>query len=385
MKISSWEAAEVETNRAARVVFLTEDLGGGTGNHLLSMIKYWDKNRCQVEILSRAPLTSRISPCVPVQYIPSNGTINLFPIPQIRALGRIRKEISARDPDIVHTYFFWSILFGRMLKREGMIRTLIENREDMGFNWGTHEYAWLRMTRNVPDRIICVSDAVRRVVIERERVEEQRVEVIRNGVGTFPDVSVETADVRKELGIHEGQLVVGMVANFNRSVKGVSLFLDSVPEIVKAVPAARFLLLGRGKEEMALREKARTMGIEPYIIFAGFRQDIHRYYAIMDVSTLTSFSEGLSITLLESMRFGIPVVATRVGGNPEVVVEGVTGYLVPPGDVSAFSSRTIKVLLDRDLRKRMGEEAQSRVERHFLLRDVASRYLEIYERMLVPK
>ena len=102
----------------------------------------------------------------------------------------------------------------------------------------------------------------------------------------------------------------------------------------------------------------------------------------MDVSALTSFSEGLSITLLESMRCGIPVVATRVGGNPEVVVDGVTGYLVPSGDVPAFASRTVKLLLDKDLRMRMGEEARRRVERHFLLQDVARRYEDTYEGLL---
>ena len=373
------ETAEVETNGAARIVFLTDDLGGGTGNHLLSMMKYWNKSKFQVEILSRAALTARISPDVPVRYLPSNKGINVYPITQIRALRRIRKEISERDPAIVHAYFFWPILFGRMLKRRGIIRTSIENREDQGFNWGVHEYFWLRMTREIPDRIICVSEAVKRTVLERERVDENRIVVIRNGVDPLPAVTEETAEIREKLGIGEGHLVVGMVANFNRAVKGVSLFLDAVPEILRAVPSARFLLLGRGKEEEALRDKALAMGIEHYILFAGYRKDIQRYYALMDVSALTSFSEGLSITLLESMSCGIPVVATRVGGNPEVVVDGVTGYLVPPGDIPAFASRTVELLLDKDLRRRMGEAARHRVMRDFRLEDVASRYLALYE------
>ena len=369
----------MERKRTARIVFLTDDLGGGTGNHLLSMMKYWDKTRWQAEIFSRVPITSRISPDVPVRYVPSDGRINIYPIAQIRALARIRKEISERTPDILHTYFFWPILFGRLLKREGIIRTLIENREDQGFDWGVHEYSWLRMTRGLPDRIICVSDAVKQVVMERERVEEGRMEVIRNGVEPFPDVGNDTAATRKELGLEEHHLVVGMVANFNRSVKGVSLFLDAIPQIVRAVPDARFLLLGRGKEEKALRDKARSLGMEPYVLFAGFRRDIHRYYAIMDVSALTSFSEGLSITLLESMRCGIPVVATRVGGNPEVVVDGETGYLVKPGDASDFASHVVQLLQNRDLRKNMGEEARKRVEKHFRMSEVASRYIGIYE------
>jgi len=369
-------------NGAARILFLTDDLGGGTGNHLLSMMKHWDKSRLQAEILSRVPLTARVSPEVPVRYLPSNGTINVYPVAQIQAMRRIRKVISEIDPAIVHAYFFWPILFGRLLKLGGVIRRLVENREDQGFDWGVHEYSWLRLTRNLPDRIICVSDAVKQVVTARERVREDRVVVIRNGVEILPDAGGESAEIRKELGIGEEHLIVGMVANFNRSVKGVSLFLDAVPEIVKAVPAARFLLIGRGKEEKTLRDKARTMGIEPYVRFAGYRKDIHRCYAIMDVSVLTSFSEGLSITLLESMRCGIPVVATRVGGNPEVVVDGVTGYLVPPGDVSAFASRTVTLLLAPDHRKKMGEEGRRRVGRHFLLRDVAKRYEEIYEGLL---
>jgi glycosyltransferase involved in cell wall biosynthesis len=364
---------------AARILFLTDDLGGGTGNHLLSMMKYWDKGRWQVEILSRAPITSRISPDVPVRYVPSDGCINIYPIAQIRALGRIRKEISKRPPEILHTYFFWPILFGRLLKLGGVIPTLIENREDQGFDWGIHEYSWLRMTRSLPDRIICVSDAVKQVVMERERVGEDRIVVIRNGVEPFPDTEKETAETRKELGLEPHHLVVGMVANFNRAVKGVSLFLDAVPQIVRAVPEAMFLLLGRGKEEKALREKARSMGIDPYVLFAGFRRDIHRYYAIMDVSSLTSYSEGLSITLLESMQCGIPVVATRVGGNPEVVVDDETGYLVKPGDASDFASHVVKLLKNRDLRKSMGKEAWKRVEKHFRMREVASRYVGLYE------
>lgn len=376
------DPAEVALNGAVRIVFLTDDLGGGTGNHLLSMMKYWDKTRWKAEILSRAPLTSRVDPPVPIRYLPSGGWFNLYPIPQIRSLASIWKQVSEREPAIVHSYFFWPILFGRFLKWAGAVKILVENREDQGFDWGVHEYSWLRLTKNLPDRIICVSDAVKQVVMERERVREDRVVVIRNSVETLPDAGGETSETRKELGIGEEDLVVGMVANFNRSVKGVSLFLDAVPSIVKQVPSARFLLLGRGNEEAELREKARTMGIDRFVFFAGYRPDIHRFYAIMDVSALTSFSEGLSITLLESMRCGLPLVATRVGGNPEVVVDGETGYLVPPGDVGAFASRTTALLLDRALRRRMGEEGRKRVERHFLLRDGAKRYEEIYEGLL---
>ena len=164
---------------------------------------------------------------------------------------------------------------------------------------------------------------------------------------------------RRELGFDDDHLVLGMVANYNRPVKGVGNFLDAIPAIISAVPSARFLFVGGGDEEQSLREKARTLGVDPYVVFAGYRKDIHRYYEIMDISVLTSFSEGLSLTLLESMGYGIPIVATRVGGNPEVVDEGRTGYLVPVKDNRSLVDRIVKLLQNQELRRSMGKEGTS--------------------------
>ena len=367
---------------ARRVLLMSDDLGGGTGIHLAGMLGHLDKEKWSTEIISRATAGSRFSPDVPIRCFLPDGRMRMYPLGQIRDYLRIRKAVVRSAPDIVHAYFFWSILFGRLLKLEGRIRILVENREDQGFSWGTHEYLWLRMTRRAPDRIVCVSDAVKRTVMERENIEESRITVIRNGVGDMLDGKPDASETRRSLGLDEGHLVVGMVANFNRSVKGVSVFLDAVPKILEAVPSARFLLLGGGEEEASLRAKARSLGIERYAIFAGFRSDIHRYYAVMDVSVLTSFSEGLSITLLESMRCGLPVIATRVGGNPELVRDGITGYLVPPGDVSSFAEKTVRLLQDKKMRSQMGKEGRLRSIREYRLEDVTYRYLALYEELI---
>lgn len=259
---------------------------------------------------------------------------------------------------------------------------LVENREDQGFDWGVQEYRWLRMTKVLPDKIICVSEAVRDVVLEREGVEKNRTVVINNGVDLEYRQSGRQEETRQELGFKKDNLVLGMVANYNRPVKGVTNFLDAIPAIISEVPSARFIFVGGGKEEGALRDKARALGIEPYIVLTGYQKDVRRYYEIMDISVLTSFSEGLSITLLESMNYGIPIVATRVGGNPEVVVEGETGYLVPVKDNRLLINRIVKLLKDHDLRRRMGDEGRNRAERSFQLRDVANKYMEIYRGLL---
>lgn len=372
-------------DRSVKIAVLTNDLGGGTGNHLLSMLKHWDKEHFQTVIFSSSPARDRVVPDVPVHYLPPSKQFDYYPVAQIRYLSLLGKHIKTDHPDIVHTYFFWSILYGRLLKLAGKIKILVENREDQGFDWGLHEYLWLRMTRSLPDKVICVSEAVKKVVLDREGVEESRIAVIHNGVDLNPVRTGMQAETRRELGFKEDHLVLGMVANYNRSVKGVANFLDAVPAIVSAVPSARFLFVGGGNEENALREKVKTLGIDPYVVFAGYRRDIHRYYEIMDISVLTSFSEGLSLTLLESMSHGIPVVATKVGGNPEVVSEGETGYLVPANNQDILVDRIVTLLQNPDIRLRMGKEGRMRVEREFRMRDVATRYMEIYRGLITDR
>ena len=368
-----------------KIAILTNDLGGGTGNHMLSMLKHWDKAHWPTVIFSSAPVRDRVVPDVPVEYIPPSKKFGFYPIAQILCLAHLYKIMKDRRPDIVHTFFFWSIIYGRMLKLTGTVKTLVENREDQGFNWGRHEYAWLRWTKHLPDKIICVAEAVKQVVMDREGIEESRIEVVNNGTdlqGGSPGMQEAT---RQELGFDADHLVLGMVANYNRPVKGVSDFLDAIPAIISEIPNARFLFVGGGDEEDALRDKARTLGIAPYVIFAGYKKDIHRYYEIMDVSVLTSFSEGLSLTLLESMAYGIPIVATQVGGNPELVIEGQTGYLVPVKNHKILVDRIVKLLSNQGLRRNMGKEGRMRVEQKFQMRDVATRYLDIYKGLLAEK
>lgn len=373
------------TSVPVTIAILTNDLGGGTGNHLLTMLKHWDKEVWQTTIYSSSPVRDRVVPDVPVQYLPPSKYFRVYPLAQMRYLAMLSDKVTQGHPDIVHTFFFWSILYGRLLKLAGKIRTLVENREDQGFDWGKHEYLWLRLTRSLPDKVICVSEAVKAVVMEREGVEQSKIAVIHNGVSLNEAQTGMKAVTKRELGFPEESLVCGMIANYNRPVKGVSRFLDSIPAILSAVPATRFLFVGGGDEGDALQEKARMLAIEPNVVFAGYRKDIHRYYEIIDVSVLTSLSEGLSLTLLESMKYGIPVVATEVGGNPEVVVEGKTGYLVPVENPMLLVDRIVTLLQDPELRRRMGNEGRMHVERKFRMRDVANRYMEMYQGLMADR
>jgi glycosyltransferase involved in cell wall biosynthesis len=199
-----------------KVAILTDVLGGGTGSHILSMVRNWDPARVEASIFTTTRYRDRIVPSVPVRFVPPPEHFRFYPAAQLQMLFRMVKIVEEFRPDVVHAYFFWSILYGRILKLSGRVKNLVENREDQGFNWDWHEYFWLRTTNRLPDRIICVSEAVKRVVVERERVEPSRVVVVHNGIEIHDGASADREATRRKLGFDADHLVIGMVANYNR-------------------------------------------------------------------------------------------------------------------------------------------------------------------------
>ena len=366
-----------------RVLMLVEGVAGGTGSHLASMLESWDADGWDRTIITQEPVRVPDLPGrVEVRVLARAGWYDRFPLGQVRRLGAIARFARRYRPAIVHSYFFWSIIYGRMLKFLGRVPRLVENREDLGFSWGPVEYAILRLTSGLPDRIICVAEAVRRVVVQREGAPPQRTIVIPNGIAMRSVPAGLREATRTGLGIAREHIVVGMVANIHRAVKGGHHFLDAIPAIVREVPTARFLMVGLATDRSALEPQLEARGIGEYVIGLGHQADVEPYYAAMDISVLTSLSEGLSITLLESMARGLPIVATRVGGNPDLVVEGETGHLVPPADVPAFVRRVVELARDAGRRQAMGAAARERIAQHFSIDVVADRYRKVYATLL---
>jgi glycosyltransferase involved in cell wall biosynthesis len=371
---------------AKPVVLLMDELGGGTGTIVLEVSKRW--NRCQwsPRFLTPHPTSNRVWTDLPIEVLPHLRGPAFYPLGQLRRLAQIARRLTQLRPVIIHTYFFWSILYGRLLKLMGKIDHVVENRDDQGFNWGRLEYALLRLTASLPDRVVCVSEAVRQTVLERERLDPERVVVIHNGIdlgmASGEDRGDQLAELRERHGLDGEDLIVGMVANFNRPIKGARYFVEAMPQILAAVPRARFLFLGGGNEEGPLRARVAELGVSAAVVFAGFQTQVELYYELMDISVLTSLSEGLSMTLLESMSHGLPVVATRVGGNPELVTDGETGWLVPAKDVGAFASRVIALLQDPALRRKMGAAGRRVVQERFDITDTSRAYEELYASIL---
>jgi glycosyltransferase involved in cell wall biosynthesis len=365
-----------------RVLIASDDLAAGTGVHLQSLAEPLRALGVEVSFLCYGPFQPVVGPSTRVDFGPPDRWFDRYPVAQVRRLTWLRRIVRDTRPAVVHAVFFWPIIYGRLLRAAGVVPKLVENREDQGFNWGRHEYAWLRATSAIPDRVICVSEAVRGTVLEREAIAPDRITVIRNGVALPRLGGSGRAAARAALGYGQDEVVIGLVAWLNRAVKGVRHFVEAMPEISREVPNARFLIVGGGDEEAGLRAEAQRLGVADRVRFTGFQPDVTPYYRAMDISVLTSLSEGLSITLLESMAHELPVVATRVGGNPELVVHGETGFLVPARDVAAFVAHVTRLARDPALRTAFGAAGRSRVETEFTSERVARAYALAYRTLL---
>lgn len=376
--------ADVGTGESARLLVVTQDFGGGTGRHLGLMIRHWLKAGWEVQVICQGASDPAMTRGVDLTPGPTPGRIRGFPVAQVRSLHQVWQRIQTFRPHILHCYFFWSFIYGRMLRALGGPPRLVENREDEGFNMLPWQYRVLRLTAQVPDRVICVSEGVRRVALAREHLSSSAAVVVRNGIAPL-DQQIDRAESRRTLGFADSIPLVGLVANLNRPIKGVEYFIDAAPLIIRRFPDARLVIFGDGHLRPALEDRARGLRVHEQVVFAGYRTDVSRLYPAFDVSALTSLSEGLSITLLESMQHGIPVVATAVGGNPELVSDGITGYLVPPRDPAAFADRVCALLSDPTRRRAMGDAARRVVASRFDATSVAQTYLDIFNRLLLPQ
>lgn len=218
------------------------------------------------------------------------------------------------------------------------------------------------------DGIASVSEHGRDLWLKRTRLNPRRVRVIHNGIELAPiETKEETSQaVRQEFSIPPDAMVVGVSAAL-ADHKGHRFLLEAFPAALQSLPAAWLMLAGEGPSRAELERQAKELGISERVIFLGHRADIDRVVEAYDVIALPSLSESMPFSLLEGMAAGKPVVASAVGGIPELIEDGRTGYLVPPSDSYAMAEALIKVLRDPAETVLMGQAARERVKKHFSL------------------
>lgn len=230
------------------------------------------------------------------------------------------------------------------------------------------------VTARLAAALVAVSEDTRRAY--EEQGYPRCIRVVYNGVATL---SADANGLREELSIPADAPLIAEVARLC-DVKGQRELIDAVARL----PGARAVLVGAdleqdGAYEQALRQRAEELGIADRVVFVGYREDAARVVAAADVFALPSWTEGLPLVVLEAMALGRPVVATTVGGTPELVADGETGLLVPPRDVEALTAALKRVLDDEALRRRFGEAGKRRVAERFSSEAMTREVLALYD------
>lgn len=300
-------------------------------------------------------------------------------------IGRLKSIYQQLKPDLLHCHQYTPWFYGGWAAaRAGLPVVFTEH--------GRHQPDHRRLRRVLFNRyllrntkaITAVSESIREALLRNEMLPTKRVEVVYNGVD---HQSLQRDDlvrdrVRSELGIGPQTLVIGHAGRL-MPVKNQALLLRSLAAVARQRPDLDWVavLVGGGPLESDLRALSADLKLQDRVQFLGQRSDVADLLCAFDVFALSSFSEGTSVTLLEAMACSLPVVTTAVGGNPELVQDGVHGYLVPSDDSEAFALALLR-LTDADLRARMGAASRLEVEMRFTQQGMIAGYLAIYRRVL---
>jgi glycosyltransferase involved in cell wall biosynthesis len=364
-----------------RVLILIKGLGRGGAEQLLaSAAPYADRSRFEYEVAYVLPWKDAL-----VGELERQGL-------RVSCLGggrrgawtlQLRSLVRERRVDLVHAHLPYAAIGARVaLAGPGRPR-LVYTEHNLWESYKPPTYWANLLTFGRSDHVFAVSDVVR-ASIRYPRVLGWRrlppLETLYHGLDRAAMGRPQPDGVREEFGIPDHAPIVGTVANF-RHTKGHGYLLRAASLVREAVPDVRFLLVGQGPLEAEVRREVARLGLDRTVIFAGFREDVPRLTAAIDVFALSSVHEGLSIALMEAMALAKPPVVTRVGGLPELVEDRRSGLLVPPADAPALATGILALLQDPALRVSLGRAAQRRAA-DFDIRSAVSRMEEVYTELL---
>lgn len=277
----------------------------------------------------------------------------------IRAL---RRAVIDRDAGIVHAHNFVPNYYAALALAwpSGRRRVLVNTCHNMGSRLSNTRLRWLyRLSLARTTRVAMVGAQVQEHLVGSGLVSADRAEVVLNGIPIrrFEGGAEAHLAARATLGLAPEAMLIGSVGRLV-ALKHQRLLLELMPALAAACPSVELVLLGDGPLRAELEALADSLSIRERVHFLGARDDVARLLPALDVFALPSLTEGLSIALLEASAAGLPIVATAVGGNPEIVTDGRTGVLVPPDDREATRNALEALLKDAALRARMGSAAR---------------------------
>ena len=306
-----------------------------------------------------------------IYAIPMRGDVDIL------FIWRLMRIIKKENPDIVHLHSRRGadVLGGIASKLSGL-KTILTRRVDNPESpfIVTHKY-------RLYDKVIVISEGIKKI-LKQEGIPLEKIECVHSAVDIEKySISCDKGWIIKEFDLPSSSKLIGVIAQLIKR-KGHIYLIKAIPEVLNFFPEARFIFFGKGYLEDELRRLCKIMEIENYVIFAGFRDDIGRILSCLDLLVHPAEMEGLGVSLLQASASGAPIVAADVGGIPEIVKDGINGFLVPPKNPGEIAKAIIKVLSNPALAKEMGRAGRRIVEKEFSIDKMVNGNLLVYKEIL---
>ncbi len=296
---------------------------------------------------------------------------------------RLRDFLYECQPDIVHTFLLTGSLYGRFAAMMARVPVVVGTEVNVYERKRTLHALAERWLMRDTDAVVASAESVRDFYIQQVKADPSKVEVIYNAVDWAQlQTTVERDELRASVDVPAGAPLLTIIARLTEQ-KGHRILLDALarPDLAQA----HLLVVGDGPLRAALERQALGLGLSARVRFVGARRDLGNILGATDVFVMPSFWEGLPLAMVLAMGAGLPVVATRVAGIPEVVQDGVTGLLVPPGDSSALGAALSRVVNDDPTRVLLGQAARAFVRPRFGIDGYVNAITGLYDRLLTAK
>jgi glycosyltransferase involved in cell wall biosynthesis len=365
---------------------------GGAENHIVQLCSRLDRSRFTPTVcclFDGGPLLQELEKAkVDVLVLGSRKNKRVFRtrLGLLIGLWRLIWYMRKHRFSIVHAHLYHAYILAGLCAKLADDPVLITSRHSMTF---FKKQLVFRVFEGVVNRysdlVIAVSKAIKKDVLEQERLQTSKIKVVYNGIDMEKyGIHIDTAEKKRSLGLDPNARAVGVIANLHE-YKGHRSLIEAAHLVTKSFPAVQFVLVGDGPMRPEIEAMIASLGLSRHVFLLGRREDVSGILASVDVYVHPSFQEGFSYAILEAMAAGKPVIAAAVGGNPEAVVHGETGFLVPPGNTHQLAEAILWLVNRPTEAFQLGAAGRRRVAERFEISAMVREYESLYERLVAAK